>query len=87
MGEKNPNLATFDAKAMLADQMTKKTTIKDENGVDIEVGAIIKYGDRKKVEIVKETKHYKVGQIITPHKIMGEALIKQGIAKEAKVTK
>lgn len=83
--EKEENLATFDSKAMLAEQMKKKNTIKNEDGSTEEVGAIIKYGERKKVEIVKATKHYHVGQVINPHKIMGEALISQGIAKEAKV--
>lgn len=88
MAEKEKsNLATFDSKAMLAEQMKKKNTIKNEDGSTEEVGAIIKYGERKKVEIVKATKHYHVGQIINPHKIMGEALISQGIAKEAKENK
>lgn len=64
-------LATFDSKAMIAKHAKK--------------GTVIKYANRKAVEIVKETKHYHVGQIIHPHKIMGEELIAQGIAKEAKV--
>ncbi len=85
--EEKTDLATFDSKAMLADQMTVKNTIKNEDGSTQEVGTIIKYGDRKKVEIVRATKHYHVGQVINPHKIMGEALIKQGIAKEAKEKK
>lgn len=82
--EEKEQLATFDSHAMLADQMVKKNTIKNDDGSTEEVGTIIKYGDRKRVEIVKKTKHYVVGQVINPHKIMGEALIKQGIAKEAK---
>lgn len=81
------NKATFDVKDMLADQMKVKNTITNADGSTQEVGAIIKYGERKKVEIVKATKHYSVGQVINPHKIMGEALIKQGIAKEAKEKK
>lgn len=85
--ETEEKLASFDSKAMLADQMVKKNTIKNEDGSTEEVGAIIKYADRLRVEIVKATKHYHVGQIINPHKIMGEALIKQGIAKEAKEKK
>jgi len=87
MAEKKEDLATFDSKAMLADQMAKKNVITNEDGSTEEVGAIIRYADRKKVEIIKATKHYHVGQIINPHKIMGEALIKQGIAKEAKEKK
>ena len=70
--EKNEGatLAKFSSKAMLL-----------ENG---EKGTVIKYNDRLKVEVIKETKHYKVGMILNPHKVKGEALIKQGIAKEVK---
>ena len=67
--EKN-EIATFDSKAMLL-----------ENGA---AGTKIRYNDRLKVEIVTATKHYKVGKIISPHKIKGLALIKAGIAKEVK---
>lgn len=63
-------MATFSAKAMLLENAEK--------------GTKIKYNDRQKVEIVKATKHYKVGKIITPHKVKAEALIKAGIAKEVK---
>lgn len=63
----------FDAKAMLT-----------ENG---EKGTIIRYNDRVKLVINQDTRHYKEGQIITPHKVMGEALVKQGIAKEYKEEK
>ena len=68
--QEKQDLATFDSKAMLAKHAKAET--------------VVKYGERKKVEIVKTTKHYHVGQIINPHKIMGEELIAQGIAKEAK---
>ena len=60
----------FDSKAMLAENGSKRT--------------VIRYADRVKLEIIQETRHYKVGQIINPHKVMGEALVKQGIAKEVK---
>ena len=62
--------ATFSSKAMLLE--------------NAERGTKIKYNDRLKVEIVKATKHYKVGKIIAPHKVKAEALIKAGIAKEVK---
>lgn len=69
--EKQEELANgFDAKAMLT-----------ENG---KKGTVIRYADRLKLEILEDTRYYKAGQIITPHKVMGEALIKQGIAKEVK---
>lgn len=83
--QKPSDLKQFDAKAMIAEQLTKKNKVKDENGEEIEVGGIIRYKDRLKVEIIAETKHYKVGQVINPHKVMGEALIKQGIAKAVKM--
>lgn len=68
--KENQEEATFNAKTMLL-----------ENGAK---GTIIKYADRLKVEVVKETKHYKVGDILSPHKIKGLALIQAGIAKEVK---
>lgn len=68
--EKPQEVATFSAKAMLLENAEAKTKIK--------------YADRLKVEIVKATKHYKVGKIVSPHKVKGLALIKAGIAKEVK---
>jgi hypothetical protein len=65
---KKSEVATFSSRKMLLENAEKET--------------VIKYSDRLKVEIVKETKHYKVGMITSPHRIKGEALIKQGIAKE-----
>lgn len=66
----NKKLAYFDAKAMIEKHA--------------KAGTKIKYAERKKVEIVKETKHYKVGMILEPHVIKADALIEQGIAKEVK---
>ena len=70
---KKNEVTTFSSKAMLLENAEK--------------GTKITYSDRLKVEIVKETKHYKVGMVLSPHKIKGEALIKQGIAKEFKEQK
>lgn len=42
----------------------------------------IKWRDRKKVEIVKATKHYKVGDIVKAHSTWADFLIEKGIAKE-----
>ena len=42
----------------------------------------IKLNDRIKLEILTDTKHYKKGQIIEPHRVFGEALISKKIAKE-----
>lgn len=60
--------ASFDAKKMLADAAEESRKIK--------------YTDRLKVVIVKETRFYKKGQVINPAKIKGEALISQGIAEK-----
>lgn len=67
---KKNEVATFSSKAMLLE--------------NAKAGTKIFYNDRLKVEIVKETKHYKVGMVTSPHKVKGLALISQGIAKEYK---
>lgn len=67
------NEAGFDSKEMLLDNGAK--------------GTKIRYSERLKVEIVTATKHYAVGDVINPHKVKGEALIAQGIAKEYKEPK
>jgi len=66
-------VASFSSRAMLLENAKK--------------GTKIFYSDRLKVEIVKETRHYKVGMVLSPHKVKGEALINQGIAKEYKEPK
>lgn len=71
--ETNPEVATFSSRKMLLENAEK--------------GTKIFYNDRLTVEIIKETRHYKVGMITSPHRVKGEALIKQGIAKEYKETK
>jgi hypothetical protein len=63
-------LATFSSKKMLL-----------ENG---KKGTVIKFADRKEVEVVKSTKYYNVGDILSSHVVKAEALIAQGIAKEYK---
>lgn len=63
-------LGVFSSKKMLEDNGKK--------------GTVIKFNERLKVEVIKETKHYSVGMILEPHKVKGLALIEQGIAKEVK---
>lgn len=58
----------FDSKKMILEHAKK--------------GTKIRLTDRMTVEIVEETKYYKKGDIISPHKIKGQALIDQGIAKK-----
>lgn len=42
---------------------------------------VIKYNDRMKVEILKDTKYYKKGETIEPHVLVAEQLIKEKTAK------
>jgi hypothetical protein len=68
--DENQEEATFSSKKMLAKHAKAKTKIR--------------YADRKKVEIVQNTKHYNIGDVINPHKIVAEELIGSGIAKAYK---
>lgn len=45
---------------------------------------VIKFADRVKLEIIKNTRYYKVGQKINPHRLVAEQLIEAKIAKELK---
>lgn len=71
--EDNKEVASFDSKKMLLDAGSKETKFR--------------YTDRMKVEIVKATKHYNVGDVNEPHVVKAKALIDQGIAKEYKEPK
>ena len=46
--------------------------------------AKVRFSERKKVEILEATKHYRKGQVITPHVTFADELIKSKIAKEVK---
>lgn len=63
-----PKVKAFDSKKMIAEHAEKRT--------------IIDYAERLSVEILEDTKYYKKGDIISPHKIKGQALIDQKIAKK-----
>lgn len=63
-----PKVKAFDSKKMIAEHAEK--------------GTIIDYNERLTVEITSDTKYYKKGDIVSPHKIKGQALIDQGIAKK-----
>lgn len=58
---------TMDAKGML------KQAGKDQR--------VIKRKKRVRLEVIEATKFYKKGQIIEPHTVMGEQLVKDKIAK------
>lgn len=59
---------TFDAKLMLSNA----------------VGTKMRYKDRMTVVMLQDTQHCKEGQIISPSKVKGQALIDQGLAKKVK---
>lgn len=60
----------IDSKAMLAKANKEKKTIR--------------YRDRVKCEIIKDTRFYDKAQIINPHPLVAEELISKGIAKKVK---
>lgn len=47
-----------------------------------EKSRIIKRTDRMTLEVLRDTKYYTKGQIITPHPVLGEELVKNKVAKE-----
>ena len=63
-------LATFNAKEMLSENAVK--------------GTKVTFTDRLKVEVIKDTAYYRVGDILEPHAVVGQALVDQGIAKKIK---
>lgn len=68
--DQNEDATAFDAKAMIAENSEKKT--------------VIKYADRVKVKLLKNTVYQKAGKVYSPHRIKAEALIKQGLAEKVK---
>jgi len=68
--DQNEDATAFDAKAMIAENSEKKT--------------VIKYADRVKVKLLKNTVYQKAGKVYSPHRIKAEAMIKQGLAEKVK---
>ena len=78
-GEENKDATgVFSSKQMLQDN----SAVGKPGDKGYESGTKIKYNERLAVEITEDTRFYRKGQIINPHKVKGEALIKQGIAKK-----
>jgi len=78
-GEENENATgVFSSKKMLKEN----SAVGKEGDRDYKAGTKIKFTDRLAVEITQDTRYYKKGQIINPHKVKGLALIEQGIAKK-----
>lgn len=63
-------LANFDAKEMILDNTANKT--------------VIRYADRLKIRLLKNTVYQKAGKVYSPHKIKAEAMVKQGLAEYVK---
>lgn len=68
--DQNPDGTAFDAKAMIAENSEK--------------GTKVKFTDRVKVKLLKDTVYQKAGKEYSPHKIKAEALVKQGLAEYVK---
>ena len=66
--EVNNELPVMDAKGLIAEHSEKRTKIK--------------YQERMEIEIIKEMRYYKKGKIVSPHKIMAQKLIDEGFAKK-----
>ncbi len=66
----NAEGVNVDAKAMLL-----------ENGAK---GTVIRYTDRVKVRLLKDTKYQKAGKEYSPAKVKGDFLVKEGIAEYVK---
>lgn len=47
-------------------------------------GRKVKMNDRVKLKVLNETKFYKAGQIINPHRVYAEKMIAEGTAEEVK---
>lgn len=60
----------YDAKAMLAKANEDKR--------------VIKYSDRVALKVIKKTRHYRVGQLINPHPLVAEQLLKNKVAEKVK---
>jgi len=68
--DQNPDGANFDAKKMIEENTEKKT--------------IVKFTDRVKVRLLKDTIYQKKGKEYSPHKVKAEALVAQEIAEYVK---
>lgn len=68
--DQNPNGTNFDAKKMIEENTEKKTKVK--------------FTDRVKVRLLKDTVYQKAGKEYSPHKVKAEALVNQGIAEYVK---
>lgn len=70
MSKVEKTVEKFDAVSMLKENGANKT--------------VVKLTERKNVRMIKDTYHLKAGRVVTPHVVVADAFIKQGIAEEVK---
>lgn len=68
--DQNPDGVNFDAAKMLSENGKKQT--------------VIRYNERVKVRLLKDTLYQKKGKVYSPHKVKAEALVEQKIAEYVK---
>jgi len=68
--DRNEDGINVDAKGMLL-----------ENGAK---GTVIRYTDRVKIRLLKDTLYQKAGKEYSPHKVKADYLVKEGIAEYVK---
>lgn len=68
--DQNPNGTNFDSKKMIEENTEKKTKVK--------------FADRVKVRLLKDTIYQKKGKEYSPHRVKAEALVDQKIAEYVK---
>ena len=68
--DQNPDGVNVDAKAMLLENSEK--------------GTIVRFKDRVKIKLLKDTVYQKAGKVYSPHRVKAEYLVKEGIAELVK---
>ena len=68
--DQNPEGTNFDAKKMIEENTENKTKVK--------------FTDRVKVRLLKDTVYQKAGKVYSPHRVKAEALVAQEIAEYVK---
>lgn len=68
--DQNPKGTNFDSKKMIEENTEKKTKVK--------------FTDRVKVRLLKDTIYQKKGKEYSPHRVKAEALVEQKIAEYVK---
>ena len=70
VADQNEDGVNVDAKAMLLENGEKKT--------------VVRYTDRTKIRLLKDTTYQKAGKVYSPHKVKADYLVKEKIAEYVK---